>query len=239
MRKLGVIGGLGPMATAYYLQLVIQMTDARCDQEHIDMIIYNRPGIPDRTKYILGLSDMNPTIPIIETGKVLVEQGVECIAIPCITAHYFHNQLEAAIGRPIIHLIKETVSHLRIYGVETVGIMATDGTIASCLFQRELELQGLKTVVPTAVNQKRVMHLIYENVKAGHPIEMRLFFEVVGQLRNSGAQVIVLGCTELSLIKQTYDMGPGFLDAMEVLAMQSIRCCEAPLKQEYHCLITR
>lgn len=238
MKKLGVIGGLGPMATAYYLQLVIEMTDAHCDQEHINMIIYNQPDTPDRTEYILGLSNEDPTLPIIKAGKELAEGGVDCIAIPCITAHYFHHHLEQAIGRPIIHLVKETVHYLQDCGIVKVGIMATDGTIATGLFQKELKSHHMEAIVPTPVNQKKVMHLIYENVKSGLPADMKLFYEVVDQLRSSGAQIIVLGCTELSLIKKTHDIGKGFLDTMEVLAMKAVCCCEAPLKQEYRRLIT-
>ena len=92
-KTLGVIGGLGPMATAYYMELVIQMTDASCDQEHLNMIISSRPGTPDRTRYILGLSDENPAPVMIDAGRWLVAEGAEILAIPCITAHYFQKQL--------------------------------------------------------------------------------------------------------------------------------------------------
>ena len=129
MKTLGVIGGLGPMATAYYLELVIQMTDASCDQEHIPMIIYNRPDTPDRTRYILGLSNDDPQRLMVETGRALVRQGAECLVIPCITAHYFHAYLEAQIGKPLLNLVEETVNHLKQFGFRRAGIMATDGTI--------------------------------------------------------------------------------------------------------------
>ena len=92
--RLGIIGGLGPMATAYFMELLINMTDAKCDQDHLEMIIYNCPSIPDRTAYILGKSNANPVVPIIKIGKKLKEQNVDCISIPCITAHYFHDEIE-------------------------------------------------------------------------------------------------------------------------------------------------
>ena len=149
-KTLGVIGGLGPMATAYYMELVIQMTDASCDQEHLNMIISSRPGTPDRTRYILGLSDENPAPVMIDAGRWLVAEGAEILAIPCITAHYFQKQLEEEIHTPVIHLIKETVHHMRDYGVRKAGIMATDGTIQSGLFQEELRLHGMEAVLPPA-----------------------------------------------------------------------------------------
>lgn len=238
MKTLGVIGGLGPMATAYFLELVTKMTDASCDQEHLKAIIWSRPDTPDRTRYILGLSDEDPRGPIVESGKSLVSLGAECLAIPCITAHYFHDEIEDLIGRPVINLPGEVVRHLKEHGWNRIGIMATDGTIQSGLFQHALEEQGMKAIVPKPESQKKVMHIIYEDVKANKPIEMNLFREVVSELRGRGAEVIVLGCTELSLVKQGRDLGLGILDAMEVLAKTAIERCEAPLKKEYHCLIT-
>ena len=86
---------------------------------------------------------------------------------------------------------------------------------------------------------KRQMHLIYQNVKAGLPPEMPLFEEVSRELRNHGAECMILGCTELSMIKKDYPLGPGYLDAMEVLAKAAIRFCGKPLKPEFQNLSTR
>lgn len=237
-KRLGVIGGLGPLATAYFFELVIQMTAAKVDQEHVEMLIYNRPAIPDRTSYILGESKENPLPEMIETGQWLVEQGAEVIAIPCITAHYFHKELTEAIAAPVIHIIRETAAHLAAYGIKKAGIMATDGTVCSGLFQKELEDCGIDWAVPDKRNQQYVMELIYEDVKAGRPIELEKFSSVTAYLREQGAEVIILGCTELSLIKRDYAIGSGYLDAMEVLARQAVLCCHADLKGEYQCLIT-
>lgn len=235
--KLGVIGGLGPMATAYFMQLVIEMTQADTDQEHIEMLVYNCPSIPDRTSYILGESDQNPVIPMIGIGKKLVEAGADTIAIPCITAHYFHDEMERAIGVPILHGIAETAAYLKKRGYGRVGIMATDGTVKSGLFTAEFAKTGISCCYPSPEGQAAVMELIYQDVKAGRPVNMEKFRYVAQELRDGGAEVILLGCTELSLIKRDYSLGAGFLDVMEVLA-----CCSVErfhkLKPEYRELIT-
>jgi aspartate racemase len=237
--KLGVIGGLGPIATAYFLELVINMTNASRDSEHLEMIIYNCPSIPDRTEYILGKSSDSPLPQMIKIGKKLEEQGIDNIAIPCITAHYFHNELTEAIHVPIINIVKETAVYLKKNGIKTAGILATDGTITSKLFQKELENVDINHVIPSKQAQMDVMDLIYKDIKAGKPVDMNKFSKVSKELREHGAQVIVLGCTELSLIKRDYNIGAGFLDAMEVLAKASIISCETPLKSEYEDLITK
>ncbi|HKL79812.1 MAG TPA: amino acid racemase [Mobilitalea sp.] len=238
MKKLGVIGGLGPIATAYFYELIIKMTEATLDQEHIEMIIFSKPSIPDRTDYILGRSLDSPADSIIKIGKSLAALGAEYIAIPCITAHYFHDTLSEKINTPIIHIIKETVGYLSDRGIRQAGIMATDGTIYSRLFQEELQAMGIEPLVPSERCQSYVTDLIYKDIKSNQPPEMDKFKEVADELKAMGAQVIILGCTELSLIKRDYDIGPGFIDAMEVLAMCSVSLCGGKLKNEYQSLIT-
>ncbi|MDV3429554.1 MAG: amino acid racemase [Bacillota bacterium] len=236
--RLGIIGGLGPMATAYFMELIINMTDAHCDREHLEMIIYDFPSIPDRTSFILGKSKDNPVIPMIEIGKQLEAQKADNIAVPCITAHYFYETLTENIKIPIINAIKETVMYLKERGISTAGIAATDGTISANLFQKELMAQGINYVIPSVVNQKYVMDLVYKDIKAGLPPEISKFESISKELRENGAEVIILGCTELSLIKRDYKVRGRYLDAMEVLARSSIIFCHGLLKKEYEDLIT-
>jgi aspartate racemase len=214
------------------------MTDAVRDQEHIEMIIFSKPSIPDRTEYIMGRSSDNPVNPMIEVGKSLVSMGADYLAMPCITAHYFHDSLTAGIGVPIIHIVRETAGYLREHGIRKAGIMATDGTIHSGLFQKALTEKGILPLIPSKQCQEYVTDLIYKNIKSNLPAEMDKFMEVAEELRSMGAEVIILGCTELSLIKRDYEIGPGFIDAMEVLAMCSVTLCGAKLKKEYRNLIT-
>lgn len=237
MRKLGVIGGLGPMATALFMKMVIEMTDAAVDQEHIEMIIYNCPQIPDRTRFILGQSSCDPAPEMIEIGKKLAEQGAELIAIPCITANYFYERLSSEIHAKIIDIIDEIHAYLIKRNIRCAGLMATSGTIESRLFQRIFEGHDCKLVIPSGEGQRDVMHVIYENVKANRPVEMERFREVSKELREAGAEVIILGCTELSVVRENYPIGAGFLDAMQLMAKCAVESC-GQLKEEYRELIT-
>lgn len=238
-KTLGVIGGLGPIATAHFMEMVIRMTKADTDQQHLDMIIYNSPSIPDRTGFILDPTKPSPLPQMIRIGNQLAQQGADVIAIPCVTAHYFHKELSDCIPKPIIHAVHETAAHLKRNGIQRVGIMATDGTITSGLFQREMERHGMEVVLPTKERQKDVMGLIYEDIKANRPADMDRFDRVSRELWSNGAQAIILGCTELSLIKRDYPIGAGFIDALEVLAQQSVLHCGGELKKEYVNLISK
>lgn len=236
---LGVIGGLGPLATAHFMELVINMTHARTDQENVDMIVYNFPSIPDRTGYILGSNLKSPLPGMLSVGCALARQGASCVAVPCVTAHYFYRELERGIPVPVINGVAETVGLLKQAGVKKAGIMATEGTVRSRLIARELDHAGIIPVAPSPERQADVNHLIYENVKAGRPIEMDRFHRVRQELTDCGAEVIILGCTELSIIKRDEPIGPGFVDIMEVLAQQSVLRCGKRLRPEYTCLIER
>lgn len=236
--KLGVIGGLGPMATAHFMELVINMTKAGCDQEHLEMIIYNCPQIPDRTSYILGKSDENPLPKMLEIGKALKDQGADIIAIPCMTAHYFHEELNEQIGASVLHGIKLTAQTLKSAGVLRVGIMATDGTISSQIFQSAVEELGMEAVIPEPEYQQKVMKIIYEDIKAGVIPPVEEFMEIKDYLvKDKGVQAIVLGCTELSLIKKAYDLGDGIIDTLEVLASASVLACNKELNPAYTTLV--
>ena len=237
-RILGVLGGLGPMATAYYLELMIKMTDAATDQEHLQSIVMNFPTVPDRTAFILGRSEESPLEPMIALGRQLKAMGAGVIATPCITAHYFHRDLQEGIGLPMIHGIECVARQLAGQGISRVGLMATDGTVQSGIFQRQVEAMGMELVLPDEAGQKAVMTLIYDQIKAGKPADPALFEAVKHQLRHKGAQAVVLGCTELSLLKKGAYLGTGILDALEVLAQESLIACGKSIKSEYQCLFT-
>ena len=239
MKTLGIIGGLGPMATACLLELLVNMTDAARDQDHLNAIVYHQPSIPDRTAFILGKSPADPLPPMRALAEKLDGQGVGCIIIPCNTAHYFYEDISRGLKAAFPHLIRETAAYLKRAGVKAAGVMATDGTIACGLYQKELEALGIRPVLPAPPEQKLVMSLIYDQVKAGKPADMAMFRQVTGALFAAGAEKIILGCTELSVIKQAENAGPGCLDALEVLAWRALSLCGAPLKAQYADLFTK
>lgn len=225
MKKLGIIGGLGPMATTYFLYLLTQMSRAESDQEHMEIMMHSKPSIPDRTRYILGLSQDDPAVQMIEIGRELKGMGAELLAIPCITAHYFHEELEKNIGLKVLHAVQETAEYLKQAGVDKVGILATDGTVKSGLFDRVLSQYGIATVNPGEESQQMVMDLIYRQIKSGEKGNIDEFIQVGEALSAAGAQVNLLGCTELSLLKRDYVLPGGYLDVLEVLAKCAVQEC--------------
>lgn len=237
MNSFGIIGGLGPMATAYLLQLIVDMTDAKTDQEHLDAIVFNRPSVPDRTAYILDPTKPSPVPTMVDMAQKLEGLGVCAIGTPCVTAHSFHEALQNSVQVPFIHMVQETAAYLKAAGCKKAGIMATTGTVRMGLFQTALQDAGVDCVLPDEAMQQHVMSLIYDNVKAGLPADMEKFRTVSDALRQEGCDAIILGCTELSIIKRDNTIGSGYLDALEVLARAAILTCGKKIKPEYNSLL--
>ncbi len=234
---LGVLGGLGPLATAHFMELVTVMTDADTDQQHLNMIIYSAPQVPDRTAYLLDPSRESPLPQMVALGQKLAAQGAQAIAIPCVTAHAFWQELSSQIPVPVLNGVEETVLALKRAGVTRAGILATDGTISTGIFHNALQDQGIVPLAPGKQGQADVMHLIYENVKAGKPPDMQRFRAVSRELFATGAQAIILGCTELSVIKREFALGPGYIDVMEALSRRAITVCGKSIKPDYEKMV--
>ncbi len=224
-KKLGVLGGLGPMATVYFYELITLHTKASKDQDHIDMVISSCPSTPDRTAFILGQSEEDPFASMEQEAKHLVAYGADVLAIPCNTAHFFYEKLCGVLPVPVLNMVGDTVAHIRQLGGSKAGILATDGTVQSGTYQRECEKQGLAWAVPSASAQKGVMRLIYENIKSGLPPEQSLFCKAAEELYAAGCSHLVLGCTELSLLEKAGLTDSRCVDSMAVLAEQAILAC--------------
>ena len=224
-KLLGILGGLGPMSTAYFYEMITEHTEASCDQDHIDMVISSSATTPDRTGFILGNSVDNPAKRMIADAKKLEAFGADVITIPCNTAHYFYSEVQENVSVPIIHIIYETVKYCKSLGAEKIGIMATDGTILSNTYQRIAAEFDMECVVPGQSNQQKVMDIIYKSVKQGKQVDMNKFHDVTRELTKAGSDRIILGCTELSLIKRDHGLDNFYVDALEVLAWRSIQFC--------------
>lgn len=230
MKTLGVIGGVGPLSTAYFMEVLINKTDAEIDQDHVDMIVLNHTKIPDRTAYILDNTQPSPLPMMIEDAKMLERNGAHVIVTPCNTAHYFYNELSSAVSVKFINMIDETAEYLKSLGVKVAGVMATNGTIETKLFQNALKKVGITPVVPCPQNQQFVMDIIYDNVKASKPIELDKFRTIVNELRLNGCERVILGCTELSVLKREYSLNEFYVDSLEVLVEKSILACGGKVK---------
>ena len=212
-QSVGVIGGVGPMATVYYMQRVIEMTKADCDQDHINMLVMNDCDIPDRTAFITEKSPDNPLPVMVEDAKRLEHAGCDFVVIPCNTAHYFYDELQHAVDIPVVNIVSETIRYAKEMTKDLTGT-----------YQKYAQEAGLDAVILNDDDQAKLMHIIYDCVKAGKPVPRADFDEVANALRAQGAQVLILGCTELSVLKRDLPITEeDVLDSIDVLASETVR----------------
>lgn len=230
--RLGVLGGMGPQATNTFYQFVIDRTDARTDQEHVDALILSDSGMPDRTAAILGGEAEREAVyrRLLSGARLLEQAGCTCIAVPCNTSHFFLDRVQEQIGIPIIHMIRETARLLASRGLKRPGILATDGTIRTELYQKEFSAAGIEAVIPSPEAQKLVMSLIYNDIKAGRDGDPQKFAAIHENLLAQGCDCGVLACTELSVFADKHHLPHFYTDAMAVLAERSVQACHKPLR---------
>ena len=222
---LGILGGLGPASTVYFCELLTNHTLATCDADHIDMLISSRATTPDRTAYILDKSSPDPLPVMLAEAHRLENAGVDLIVVPCNTAHYFYDGLARGCKTPILNIIDETTAHLSRIGVKTFGLLATDGTIRSGAYERFCAPRNLTCITPTKEEQAVILDIIYGQIKQNKPVDMAAFYQVVLALVSRGCERIVLGCTELSLLKKEGLDEELFVDSLDVLAYRTILAC--------------
>ncbi len=222
---LGILGGLGPMASAYFYEMITEHTKVERDQDHIDIILSSRATTPDRTDFIMGRSAESPVPAMIEDAKALEQFGARAIVIPCNTAHYFIDQVRASVTVPVPSIIKETAHFVRTVGKKKAGILATEGTVFAGAYQSALDDEQVEWMIPDADAQAALMRIIYDNVKRGIRVEPKMLYEAARPLTEAGCDCLILGCTELSVAARECREDPLFVDSLEVLACRAITMC--------------
>lgn len=224
-RVVGVLGGMGPLATADFYTKLVHLTPAQTDQEHLHVIIDSNPQIPDRTAALRG-EGPDPTPALVAAARSLERAGVDLIAIPCNSAHAFLAAIRQSVAVPVLDIMEEVAGAISALAPRprAAGLLATSGTIEARLYHRAFASRGIAVVDTTEVEQEGVMAAI-RAVKAGDlgPAGRERVRLVAGALVGRGAQAIVLGCTELPLITEPRGLPVPVLDGTEILAAATVR----------------
>lgn len=227
---LGILGGLGPMSSVYFYELLTSHTAALRDQDHIDIILSSRATTPDRTAFITGRSNENPLPAMLAEAQRLTRAGADIIAMPCNTAHYFYSELSRRSTVPILNIIELTAAYAKYNGISRLGLMATAGTIRGGAYDAACDALGIECIHPNPGHQALLDSIIYGAVKRGGAPDMSDFSAVSRYLTQCGAERLILGCTELSLIGKDNILPEVYIDSLEVLAACTITACGKKLR---------
>ena len=200
-KVLGVLGGMGPLASAHFMVRLTQLTPADRDQDHIPTVLWSDPRIPDRT-VDEPIGDADPLPWLMRGIAGLHGAGCSAIAIPCNTAHRWYDAMRSRAKLPILHIVDAAATDLGDLGIRRtrIGIMATQATLSMRLYQDRLGSQGWECIVPSQDEMDRLVSPAIALVKLNRSAEAYApLAEVVQNLKARGAEAVVLGCTEIPL----------------------------------------
>ena len=226
MYKLGVIGGMGPLATVSFYERVVLNTAAKCDNEHIDMVVLSHASMPDRTKCIIENKGGEFLEVIKKDFKILEDIGVEAVAIPCNTSHYFFDEFKKFTGLRIINMIEETILEVKKRGIEKIAVFGTLGTLNSKVYEKYANHHGLLVKEVSPEDKQAVMDIIYD-IKETNCLDGRRFVDILSRYCDDET-VGIIACTELSLLDIPRDINT--IDALDVLVKRSIELSGAKVK---------
>ena len=221
---IGILGGMGPEASADLYMRIIKATPVKKDQDHYRIIIDSNPKVPDRTPAILGTGP-SPLPVMLETARNIQNAGANFLLMSCNTAHYFYQQLQDGLDIPVLHMIGLSAADTaeRLPSVRKAGLLATDGTIASRLYHDSYGEKEIEILAPSAGSQSRVMDAIYRHIKTGDLDQGgELLRNVAEELIADGAEAVICGCTEVSLVLHDGDLAVPVVDPMQVLALKAV-----------------
>jgi aspartate racemase len=228
-KTVGVIGGMGPAATAEFFRCLVEATEASRDQDHLRVLIDSDPTIPDRTLALVG-GGSSPLADLVRVAQHLENMGADLLVMPCNTAHAYVNEVARAVSIPLVSWVEETAAHIAALEPRPVcaGLLATTGTVASGVYQAALAAAGVEAIIPNDTEQQQVMAAVY-GLKGGEPTQPSVS-GVLALLVSRGADVIVLGCTELPALALDVQ-GVRLVDPAPVVAARVVELAGGVVKR--------
>jgi len=238
-KTIGILGGMGPEATALFFELIIKNTQAAKDQEHIPVIIYNNPKIPPRTDAILKKGS-NPFPLLLEGARILRQAGADFIVMPCVTAHYYYPDLANQENIPFLNLLDETLSYVKnnLPALTRVGLIASTGTLLSKLFHDTFAKEDIEVINPSDAEQEQVMEAIFgkQGLKAGFASgpAQKIIQDISAKLIQKGAEAVIAGCTEIPLVLKPEDLSVPLIDPLKIMALKCIQEAGYKIKGDHN-----
>lgn len=217
----GILGGMGPEATIDLMKRVLRATPAQDDRDHVHLLVDNNPQVPSRIQALLEKTGESPGPCLCDMARKLESWGADFLAMPCNTAHYYHKEIQEAVSIPVLNIISLSVEeclrrkpHLR-----HVGLLASTAVLNLNLYDKAFALHGVEVVVPAPPTQERVMAAIRQIKTGRYGGEIfTVLREAMDSLLNAGAEIILVACTELSIVSEQLETSVPVMDAAQILA---------------------
>ena len=224
MKKVGIIGGMGPLATADLFEKIIKYANAKSDQENIPVLIYSNPQIPDRTTAILN-GGKSPVEELVSTGRVLESMGADLLCMPCNSAHYFHEQIQDHLKAPLLNMVKLTVDYLEKEGFKKVAVLGTLSTIRANIYNDFIDNTNIESIEISDQLIEQLNYVIYDVVKANDfDKDIKEFQDLLRDImQNEKVDAFILACTELPILFEKYKIDLPSVDPTDILALEIVK----------------
>ena len=234
-RTIGILGGMGPLASADLFEKIIRVTKADRDQEHLHVVVESNPRIPDRVGAILSGTE-SPVPEMVRSALRLEAAGAQVMVMACNTAHYFYDDIRPFVHIPFLHMPRETASLLARQGIHRAAVLGTTALVEAGVYNLPFAENNLEIVYPDDYTQSQIMHMIFDGIKAGnlHP-DLEDLPQLLHQMKErQGVEVFVLGCTELPILFDCPELRAfSVLDPTLVLARAAVLAAGGQLREEY------
>jgi aspartate racemase len=228
----GILGGMGPEATVDLMARVIKATPANDDIDHIRLVVDNNPKVPSRIKALIEKSGESPLPCLQKMALKLAGWGVDFLAMPCNTAHFYHKEIQRVVNIPVLNMIDLCCEAIIAQnpGLKTVGILASTAVLNLGLYEKRFAENGVELLRPSDDLQEGVMAAI-RKIKTGRYGEevMNALQAAVDYLTEKGVEVLLLACTELSIIGDKIDIPVQRYDSSQVLAEAIVKNAKGDL----------
>lgn len=220
-----ILGGMGTLATTNFLNEMNRRYHPDSDQAYLNYLLFNHATIPDRTDYILKRSQANPATALLEDIRQVAPLQPDFMVIPCNTAHYFFDELQASTDVPIVNMLELVGRQLKVLGKgKKVGLFATAGTAKSGLYEKVAKEAGWELIVPDETLQGKITQLIYDDVKVRATANLELYENILQSFEDLGASTTILGCTEVSYVNSQDELKRfNIIDAEKLLVSETVK----------------
>ncbi len=226
MYKLGILGGMGPLATVKFYEKIVCNTDAKNDNEHIDLVILNHATLPDRTTCIINQQD-DAIVSLLKQDLAHLERlGVQVVAIPCNTCHYYYDVLNQYSKIKFLNMVEETIKTIQQLGINNIVVFGTLGTLSAGVYNKYALKHNVAVKTISQDDQNEVMNIIYD-IKQTNNLDSKKFQVIVDKYCDSDT-IGIIACTELSLLQLSNNSFT--IDAMDVLVKKCITECGYQIK---------
>ncbi|AIF51308.1 aspartate/glutamate racemase family protein [Pelosinus sp. UFO1] len=222
MITIGILGGMGPMATADLFEKIIKNTPASTDQEHLKVIVYNNPQIPSRINAIINGTE-SPLKELISSAKLLEKAGAEVLVMPCNTAHFWYQDIQKAVNVKLINMIENTADYVKVQKLDSTEkfmLFASVATVKTEMYQKAFLAKGLVVLTPN-IEEQKIVSLAIQEAKAGRIEDNsnnKLLSEIIFKYQQMGVSAFIAGCTEIPLLFPCISGNYQLIDPTKILA---------------------